>query len=60
MECFATMHQSISTTCYSCKDYGKCYTLSKAREEKQLFRDLDKKREEERYLDILRKRGYPV
>ena len=60
MECVGKMFHNYGEDCLTCKEYQRCYTLSKAKEEKKLFSTMEKDREENRYLKILRKKGYAV
>ena len=60
MECLGKMHDFLNDVCFNCTKYNRCYTLSKVQKEQIRRRDIEKLKQDERYKEIFRKKGYAV
>jgi len=58
--CFGKIYDDHLSECEICKELNRCYLISKAREERKLFRDIKNHRDEESFLESLRRKGYYV
>lgn len=58
--CLGKIYDNHSAECETCGELNRCYIISKSREERKLFRELEKHRGEERHLESLRRKGYCI